>query len=135
MGRAVPACVPRLQAQARPKACRVPGTAHLARAVPGPWRAVPACSRAGLFGPARLASYIWDVDDQCIGGVWRSDHGKVEVSRAWVAVARSKGRSRERAATKFFYRSRDVPVLDPPSIIFIKISAGFILSFHISDYT
>ena len=57
MGRAVPARVPRLQAQARPKACRVPGTARLARAVPGPWRAVPACSRAGLFSPARLASY------------------------------------------------------------------------------
>ena len=57
MGRAVPARVPRLQAQARPKACRVPGTARLARVVPGPWRAVPACSRAGLFSPARLASY------------------------------------------------------------------------------
>ena len=56
----MPARVPRLQAQARPKACRVPGTARLARAVPGPWRAVPACSRAGLFSPARLASYRAD---------------------------------------------------------------------------
>uniref|UniRef100_A0A453JC52 Amine oxidase domain-containing protein n=1 Tax=Aegilops tauschii subsp. strangulata TaxID=200361 RepID=A0A453JC52_AEGTS len=30
---------------------------YIPRAVPGPWRAVSACSRAGLFGPARLASY------------------------------------------------------------------------------
>src|SRR4051812_21608675 len=53
----MPARVPRLQAQARPKACRVPGTTRLARAMPSPWQAVPACSRAGLFGPTHLASY------------------------------------------------------------------------------
>ena len=51
---------------------------RIKRVVPGPWRAVPACSLAGLFVPARLASYIhhhgirlwpclgWVEDDQYI---------------------------------------------------------------------
>lgn len=42
MGRALLASVPSLQAQARPEACCMPGTTHLGRAVPGPWRAMPA---------------------------------------------------------------------------------------------
>ena len=55
MRRTVLACAPSLQAQARPKVCRVPGTSHLARVVPGPGRL---CRHAhGLVGPARLPSY------------------------------------------------------------------------------
>ena len=53
----MPAHVPRLQAQARPVACHMPGLSRLARAVPCLRHPVPACYRTGLLSTARLASY------------------------------------------------------------------------------